>query len=162
MTFSPGVRIARATSRLANMERFYRRGLGFGLVDRFEDHGGYTGVILAMPGGAHLEITQHARGRGGSAPDADDLLVLYLPSAARVARRRRRLESLGYARVPPLNPYWLDKSVTFADPDGWRVVLCEAASRQVHDAADSSRERSRGATKSRKARSLPLARRSRT
>jgi hypothetical protein len=35
-----------------------------------------------------------------------------------------RLEALGHRPVEPENPYWRDKSVTFEDPDGWRVVLC--------------------------------------
>jgi catechol 2,3-dioxygenase-like lactoylglutathione lyase family enzyme len=123
---SAGVRIARATRQLARMREFYRDGLGFELVDGFEEHAGYTGIIMAMPGGAHLEITQHARGRIDSAPDPDDLLVLYLPSSSQVARLRKRLESLGHGCVRPANPYWLDKGVTFEDPDGWRVVLCGA------------------------------------
>lgn len=150
------VRVARASRDLASAERFYRHGLQFSLIDRFDDHAGYHGVILALPGDAHLEITQHARGRG-AAPDPDDLLVLYLPSAERLAWLRTRLEHLGHDSVRPLNPYWLDKSVTFEDPDGWRVVLCHP-----HTAAAAMRLRSRGAAKSRKARSLPLTRRSRT
>src|SRR4051812_35552661 len=103
------VRVARATRNLPRMLAFYRDGLGFELVDGFEDHAGYTGVVLAMPGSAHLEITQHARGRSGSAPDPDDLLVIYLPSHAQVARVCKRLEHLGHACQRPVNPYWLDK-----------------------------------------------------
>ena len=91
------------------------------------------------------------------APDPDDLLVLYLPSAVRLAQMRTRLERLGHACVQPMNPYWREKSVTFEDPDGWRVVLC-----QPQNAAAAMRLRSRGAAKSRKARNLPLTRRSRT
>jgi len=41
-----------------------------------------------------------------------------------LARLRHRLEQLGHAAVEPENPYWLDRSVKFEDPDGWRVVLC--------------------------------------
>jgi uncharacterized glyoxalase superfamily protein PhnB len=35
-----------------------------------------------------------------------------------------RLAARGAPRVEPENPYWGDKSVTFEDPDGWRVVIC--------------------------------------
>lgn len=117
------VRIARASRDLARAEMFYRRGLQLTLVDRFADHAGYDGVILALPGSAHLEITRHARGRGAS-PDPDDLLVLYLPSAAQFARSCDRLARLGHDPVEPANPWWRDRAATFEDPDGWRVVLC--------------------------------------
>lgn len=125
MNLTGYLRIARATTQLERVVAFYR-GLGFPLVERFEGHDGYAGVILAAPGGTQLEFTQHARGRRASLPDADDLLVIYLPSAE-VARLRRRLKSRGHACVAPVNPYWLDKSVTFEDPDRWRVVLCAAS-----------------------------------
>jgi len=121
------VRIARATRQLERAVSFYRDGLGFVLVDRFEGHAGYAGVILEMPGGAHLEFTQHEATLCTSMPDADDLLVLYLPSSAAVAKLRKKLERRGHASVQPANPYWADKSVTFEDPDGWRVVLCNSA-----------------------------------
>ena len=117
------VRIARATRQLDRVVAFYRA-LGFPVVDRFEKHAGYTGVILGLPGGAQLEFTQHDSAPQTRVPDPDDLLVLYLPSQAKLARLRGKLERLGHACVQPANPYWLDKSVTFADPDGWHVVLC--------------------------------------
>ena len=34
-----------------------------------------------------------------------------------------RLDALGYPSVEPENPYWDGRSITIADPDGWRVVL---------------------------------------
>jgi len=122
------LRVARATRQLERVVEFYRDGLGFAIVDRFENHAGYSGVILALPGGAQLEITQHARGRAQAAPDTDDLLVLYLPSRAHLGRLSRRLERLGHVCVQPANPYWLDKGLTFEDPDRWRVVLCDESS----------------------------------
>jgi hypothetical protein len=41
-----------------------------------------------------------------------------------------RAAALGYSPVEPENPYWSGKSVTFEDPDGWRVVLCNTAGTQ--------------------------------
>jgi hypothetical protein len=35
----------------------------------------------------------------------------------------KRLHDQGHAPVEPENPYWEDKSLTFEDPDGWRVVI---------------------------------------
>lgn len=120
---TPRLRIARATRRLARMVEFYHRDLGLPVVDRFEAHAGYAGFILGMPGGVELEITQHARGRIRAKPDRDDLLVIYLPRA-KIEVLRRRMQRQGHACVRPMNPWWLDKGVTFEDPDGWRLVLC--------------------------------------
>lgn len=58
---------------------------------------------------------------------ADNLLVLYVPDQAAVDDTVARLASLGYRPVAPANPYWDGRSVTVADPDGWRVVLFTGA-----------------------------------
>lgn len=121
------VRIARATTQLERVVAFYHDGLGFPVVDRFEAHAGYDGVVLALPGSAHLEFTRRSGEVSRPTPGADDLLIVYLPSARQVASLRRRMERRGHTCVQPQNPYWLDKSVTFEDPDCWRVVLCNAA-----------------------------------
>jgi catechol 2,3-dioxygenase-like lactoylglutathione lyase family enzyme len=121
------VRIARPTDRLEKVVAFYREGLGLRELFRFADHDAYDGVMLGLPGATyHLEFTQHAMGSPCPAPSADNLLVLYIPDAAEWAALRARLERLGHQPVDPENPYWLDKSVTFEDPDGWRVVLCHS------------------------------------
>lgn len=118
------VRIARPTDRLAEVVAFYRDGLGLPQLTTFKDHAGYDGVMLGLPGRSyHLEFTQHAGGSPCPAPSKDNLLVLYLPDAGDLARIEQRLRALGRAPTPPENPYWLDKSVTYEDPDGWRVVL---------------------------------------
>jgi catechol 2,3-dioxygenase-like lactoylglutathione lyase family enzyme len=114
--------------QLERVVAFYHDGLGFPVVERFAAHAGYDGVVLALPGAAHLEFTQRAQDVSRPTPGEDDLLVVYLPSARQVAGLRRRMERRGHVCVQPVNPYWLDKSVTFEDPDRWRVVLCNAAS----------------------------------
>jgi catechol 2,3-dioxygenase-like lactoylglutathione lyase family enzyme len=119
------VRIARPTDRLEAVVAFYRDALGLPELTRFTNHDGYDGVMLGLPGKTcHLEFTQHAHGSPCPAPSADNLLVLYIPDTTQLARLRARLEQHGHAPVEPENPYWLHNSVTFEDPDGWRVVLC--------------------------------------
>ena len=119
------VRLARPTDQLDKVVAFYRDGLGLPELYRFTGHDGFDGVMLGLPGKAyHLEFTQRAGDGPCRAPSRDNLLVLYIPDATELARLRHRLEELGHAAVEPENPYWLDKSVTFEDPDGWRVVLC--------------------------------------
>ena len=115
------VRIARQTDRLAEVVAFYE-GLGLPRIGGFEDHDGFTGVMLGFPGtAAHLELVT-----GGSheapAPHPESLLVLYLGSRAEVDRL-----SAGLPVVPSANPYWDRCGVTVTDPDGFRVVLCEDA-----------------------------------
>jgi hypothetical protein len=33
--------------------------------------------------------------------------------------------AMGFPEVEPENPYWKGRGITIADPDGWRVVLCD-------------------------------------
>ncbi len=114
------VRVARQTGRLAAVVAFYRDGLGLPEIARFDDHDGYSGVMLGLPGTqTHLEFTATAHGSPPAA-HVEDLLVLYLGSRAEVDRTVAR------AGVPPVasaNPYWDRVGVTVPDPDGFRVVL---------------------------------------
>ena len=119
------VRIARPTHKLAAVIAFYRDGLGMPELARFEDHAGYDGIMLGLPGkSVHLEFTQHAEGSPCIAPSRDNLLVLYVTEPSAYAQLNERMLRLGHAPVEPENPYWLERSLTYQDPDGWRVVIC--------------------------------------
>jgi len=122
------VRVARPTDQLDAIIAFYRDGLGLPELHRFNDHDGYDGVMLGLPGRQyHLEFTQHVNGSPCPAPSLDNLLVLYIPDADQLKRLRDRLEAFGHKPVAPENSYWRDISHTYEDPDGWRVVLCNTA-----------------------------------
>lgn len=117
-------RIARPTTQLDEIVRFYRDGLGLEVIGSFEGHAGYSGVMLGLPGHEyHLEFTAHAEGSPCPAPTKDNLLVFYIPDSEAIQRLIERLNGMGYWAVEPENPYWLEKGTTFEDPDGWRVVL---------------------------------------
>jgi hypothetical protein len=117
------VRFARPTDRLADLLRFYEEGLGLARIDSFEDHAGYSGVMLGLPDErVHLELTTHAEGSPGPAPTRDNLLVLYLTDRDAIAAIDSRLRALGHEPVEPENPYWSD-DLAYEDPDGWGVVL---------------------------------------
>jgi catechol 2,3-dioxygenase-like lactoylglutathione lyase family enzyme len=117
------VRFARPTDRLDDVLRFYEEGLGLRRVDSFDDHAGYSGVMLGLPGeDVHLELTTHVAGSPGPAPTRDNLLVLYLRDRDVIAAAGERLRALGHGPVEPENPYW-SGDLTFEDPEGWRVVL---------------------------------------
>lgn len=122
------LRVARPTDRLDEVVNFYRRGIGFEVLGSFTGHDGYDGVMLGVPDGSvHLEFTHHVDGSPGEAPSDDHLLVLYVPDRRAIDDCARRLGVLGVEPVPPANPYWEGRALTFADPDGWRVVLMHAS-----------------------------------
>ncbi len=118
------IRIARPTDRLQEVVRFYRDGLGLPVIGSFHGHAGYDGVMLGMPDErCHLEFTHHENGSPCPAPTRDNLLVFCIPDDQQLRALKARLQTMGYESVQPENPYWLEKSWTFEDPDGWRVVL---------------------------------------
>ena len=118
------VRFARHTERLEELVGFYRDGLGLPELGRFEDHAGYDGVFIGLPGtDAHLEFTSGGQhGSPGAHPET--LLVLYLGDPGTVEEIRRRI---GSEPVEAANPYWSENGVTLVDPDGFRVVLVPGA-----------------------------------
>ncbi len=123
------IRVARPTDRLDAVLRFYVDGLGLERIGEFEDHDGYSGAILGLPGRElQLEFLSHAGGSPGRAPSAENLLVFYLGDAGARDRAADRLRALGSEPVAAENPWWDGvHAVTFEDPDGWRVVLVPSA-----------------------------------
>ena len=121
------LRVARPTDDLAAVVRFYRDGLGFEVLYEFADHDGFDGAMLGHRGAAyHLEFTRRAGHAAGRAPTEDNLLVFYLPDGAEWKAAVDRLERAGHESVPAFNPYWDRHGKTFADPDGYRIVLQNA------------------------------------
>lgn len=126
------LRVARATDRLDDVVRFYVAGLGFDELGSFEDHEGFDGVMVGAPGALyHLEFTHQCGHAVGDAPTKDNLLVFYLPDNGEWTSAVERMGAAGYTPVPSLNPYWDRNGRTFEDPDGYRVVLQNAAWDQV-------------------------------
>ena len=118
------LRIARPSDRLDDVVRFYVEGLGLAPLGSFEDHEGFDGVMVGIPGAPyHLEFTRKRGHSAGRAPTQDNLLVFYLPDRQEWLERISRMLAAGYAPVPSFNPYWDRTGRTFEDPDGYRVVL---------------------------------------
>ncbi len=125
---SPHLRIARPSADPARLAELYCRALGWRVLGGFEDHEGFDGVMVGPPGGAfHLELTRHRGHPVAPAPTAEDLLVLYLPDRADWAAACERALAAGFSQVPSFNPYWDRQGRSFADPDGYRLVLQNAA-----------------------------------
>jgi len=118
------VRIARQTDKLREVVKFYTEGLGLRQIGNFENHNGYDGVMIGLPGiDYHLEFISYQAGSPGKAPSNENLLVLYFENISIVEKLANKLINMGYQIVEPENPYWINISKTIADPDGWRVVL---------------------------------------
>ncbi len=122
------LRVARPTDNLSEIIRFYQDGLGFEVIDSFEDHQGFNGVMLGHTDlSYHLEFTHHRGHHIGKALTEENLLVFYLPDEAEWQQAVDRMIKQGYEPVKSYNPYWDVQGKTFEDADGYRVVLQGAA-----------------------------------
>jgi len=118
------LRITRPVSHLARTADMYCRGLNLRVIDQFENHDGFDGVMLGEPGAAyHFEFTQSRTHPVRPTPTVEDLAVFYIPSAAEWEETCARSLAAGFKEVTPFNPYWGASGRTFADGDGYRVVL---------------------------------------
>ncbi|TGE28555.1 VOC family protein [Hymenobacter metallicola] len=121
---APVLRVARPTNNIAALRAFYQDGLGFELLAEFENHNGFDGIILGhRQWPYHFEFTHQRGHRVPPAPSQDNLLVFYFPDAAAWQQQITQLLHQGYAPLPSYNPYWDTQGKTFADADGYRIVL---------------------------------------
>jgi catechol 2,3-dioxygenase-like lactoylglutathione lyase family enzyme len=114
------LRVARHTDRLEEVVAFYRDRAGFRETGRFNDHAGYDGVFLDIPGtNTQLELT---RGGDHAPPDPhpESLMVLYFDDPADRDSVSARLAD---TEVVPANPYWREHARAYADPDGFQLLL---------------------------------------
>lgn len=118
------LRVARPTDNLPEVIKFYRDGLGLEVLASFSGHNDFDGVILGRKGFPyHLEFTHKHGHKVGQAPSEDNLLVFYVPDKAEWRNAVERMQKHGYEPVKSYNPWWDDGGSTFADIDGYRVVL---------------------------------------
>ncbi|MFM0629770.1 VOC family protein [Paraburkholderia xenovorans] len=124
----PVLRVARPTNDLHKVADFYTRGLGFEVLASFENHEGFDGIIVGRRGCPwHIEFTHQHGVTVERAPATEHLLVLYLPERDSWSAAVERLEALGMSACESENPYWDRQGKTFEDPDGYRIVLQNAA-----------------------------------
>ena len=124
MTKETVLRVARPTDLLDEVIRFYTEGIGLTVLGSFEDHEGFDGVMLGVPGAYyHLEFTRKRGHAAGRAPTQDNLLVFYVSDKQEWLQARERMSAAGYQPVPSFNPYWDVSGQTYEDPDGYRVVI---------------------------------------
>ena len=122
------LRVARSTDRMAEIVAFYVEGLGLERLAAFEDHAGFDGVVLGIRQAPyHLEFTRRRGHASRATPNPESLLIFYLPDRDAWQAAVARLRDRGSEPVVSQNPYWDRDGLTFADPDGFRVVLQTAA-----------------------------------
>lgn len=115
------VRIARPSSDLAAIERFYVDGLGLSVLYRKSDDS-HRLLMVGWPDASwHLELIHDPQVQ--PRPTAEDLLVIYLGGPV-PDELVARLVAAGGTVVPARNPYWDTWGVTIADPDTYLLVLC--------------------------------------
>jgi mannose-6-phosphate isomerase-like protein (cupin superfamily) len=116
------IRIARPTADLQRAVAFYRL-LELPAVASFEDHDGYTGVVLGLPDASRQLELVHREGERPT-PTEEDQLVLYLGSAECVSQAAERIRSGGFEPRSAANPYWeRTGACCFVDPDGYWLIL---------------------------------------
>jgi catechol 2,3-dioxygenase-like lactoylglutathione lyase family enzyme len=118
------LRVARPTDHLEATIRFYTEGVGLKVLGSFEDHEGFDGIMLGIPGASyHLEFTRKRGHAAGRAPTQDNLLVFYIDDKQEWLHATQRMSDAGYQPVPSFNPYWDRLGQTYEDPDCYRVVI---------------------------------------
>lgn len=121
------LRLARPVTLLSRAVNMYCEGLGLRVLGSFEDHNGFDGVMLGHEGADyHFEFTVCHQHPVEPTQTADDLVVLYFPDANEWAMRVESMHAAGFVEVKSFNPYWDKLGRTFADTDGYRVVLQNA------------------------------------
>lgn len=123
ITSRAAVRMARPSRDLEAAAAFYREAVGLPVLGSFDDHDGFSGLILGIPD-ASRQLELVAAPDAAPTPTAEDQLVLYLGSSERVDDAAARIRAAGHEpRVSP-NPYWANvAAVCFVDPDGYWLVL---------------------------------------
>jgi GNAT superfamily N-acetyltransferase/catechol 2,3-dioxygenase-like lactoylglutathione lyase family enzyme len=130
---TPHLRIARPVSDLTRTRDMYSHGLGLRVLGAFQDHDGFDGVMLGMPGADyHFEFTRVSQHPLRPSPTVEDLLVLYVPAKEEWLSACARMVEAGFKPVRAFNPYWDVRGRTYEDGDGYRIVLERA---NWHDAS---------------------------
>lgn len=120
-------RVARPAQDLDETCRLYVDGLGFALITRF-GHEGCGGIVIGHPDLPwHLEFTVDRESPVAPTPNAEDLLVFYLPDEDAWETAVARALAGGWQEVQPHNGYWARRGRTFQDRDGYLVVLQNTA-----------------------------------
>lgn len=118
------LRVAKPVTDLAVTQKMYCSGLNLSLVGHFEDHDGFSGIMLGSEEMQyHFEFTVCHNHAVVPASTPEDLIVLYIPNADEFRERCENMVAAGFRETESFNPYWSIQGRTFQDLDGYRIVL---------------------------------------
>jgi catechol 2,3-dioxygenase-like lactoylglutathione lyase family enzyme len=119
-------RLARHTTDLKIVTDFYRDILGLEVLGSFNDHDGYDGIFLGIPGADwHLEFTVSDT-MPNHATDEDDYLVFYVKSKDEQDAIREKCIQHHIPLLTSKNPYWNKNGLIFCDPDQYGIIVALA------------------------------------
>lgn len=105
--------------------KLYVDGLGFEVLDRFDNQQGWDGVILGHRDWPYqFEFTaRRDESVVPPAPTPEHFLVFCIPEGEYWQKRLKALFEAGFQQVTPPQLYADEGTATYEDPDGYRVVL---------------------------------------
>jgi len=121
----PKIRLSRSTNNLEKLITFYCRGLGFEILDRYEDLNGWDGVICGHKGWPYqLEFSQRREVEEvPRAPTQNHFVVFSIPDDKDWKDTLASLYESGFQQVTNPRLYRDPCTASFEDPDGYRLVL---------------------------------------
>lgn len=119
-------RYARHTNQLEKLSDFYTKILSLELLGDFSNHTGYDGIFLGkLNQDWHLEFTENKE-IVKHIFDEDDILVFYPTNQTEFERIISNINLHKIELFQTKNPYWKDKGICIADPDGYRIVVVKS------------------------------------
>lgn len=125
MDNTPKLRISHPSANLERAIHFYRDGLGFDILDRFEEQEGWDGVIFGHRDWPYqFECTMKRDAVDVPRPQTTDVFAVFsIPEGEYWEKRLAALFDAGFSQVPVPDLYNDGASACYEDPDGYRVIL---------------------------------------
>lgn len=119
------LRLSRSTNNLEKLIAFYCSGLGFEVLDRYEDLLGWDGVIVGHRGWPYqMEFSQKRETEEvPRAPSPNHFAVISIPDEQEWKKVLGNLFDAGFQQVTKPKLYADEQSAAYEDPDGYRVVI---------------------------------------
>lgn len=121
----PKLRLSRSTNNLEKLIVFYCSGLGFEILDRYEQQNGWDGVICGHRDWPYqLEFSQKRETEDvPRAPTLNHFIVFSIPDDKEWKEVLARMFENGFRQVTNPQLYADPSTAAYEDPDGYRVVL---------------------------------------
>ena len=118
-------RLARHTTDLQPIIKFYCGILDLELLGEFHDHDGYDGVFIGKSNeNWHLEFTKSNEIIQFNFGE-EDILVFYPDTRLEYEHILEKIKIFSITIIEAKNPYWNGNGKMFLDPDGYRIVISD-------------------------------------